>query len=341
MSDKVLIIYDCPKEQCDKIWLKEELEKRGYCVKTVFCLYRISNIEQRGTIGKLFSRMLTLWQSIKGIIKSGKDETVICWSQWSGLFFNMLPGAKERYIISYNWLTPVPNSNTRFLYTKALRNPRLTAIINSKETKERILNDYKAEDTGNIVYIQDVFDDKEEFLCPSYNMEKKYCFSGGRANRDWKLLIEIARLCPNVLFRIAAPKSGWDNSLQIPENVELYFDVEPEKYYALLKDSYMSVYPLKENRVSGLINILKSMQMGKLVLTTDCAFTEMYFPEESSDYLLDSQDAKRWKNKVEELWNYNEEKYCFRVEGMQEHIREYFSPHMAGEKIDTIIRGRK
>ena len=47
----------------------------------------------------------------------------------------------------------------------------------------------------------------------------------------------------------------------------------------------MALYPLKEERVSGLINILKAVQMGKPVLTTKSSFTELYFPKEEEECL--------------------------------------------------------
>lgn len=337
MSGKIVIIYDCSLKKCDKLWLRDVLVKRGYIVKTVTSCCRISNVEQRGKAGKLAARALTLWQCLKGMAKSRKGDVVICWSQWSGLFFNILPGAGARYIISYNWLTPIPNERTRLLYAKALQNKRLTAIINSPSTKERMLQGYGVEDIGNIVYIPDVFDNRERFRSPVYKEEGKYCFSGGRANRDWELLLKIASSCPQVNFKLVAVKSDWNSCLTVPENVRLYFDLEPERYYELLEHSYMSLYPLKEERVSGLINILKSMQMGKPVLTTKISFTEMYFSKEEEECLIPFGDVPGWKRMLEKIWNYEKLEYEARVKRMQEHIQTNFAPDMAGERIDGII----
>lgn len=338
MSNRVVIIYDCPLKSCDKLWLKEELESKGYCIRTINSFFRISNVEQRGKFGKAAARMITFWQSIKGLIKSGKGDTVICWSQWSGLFFNLLPGARKRYIISCNWLTPVQNEKTRKLYAKALQNRNLAAVINSPETKERILRTYRVEDYGNIIYIPDVFDDREPFRNPVYREEQRFCFSGGRANRDWELLMEIAAVCPEIDFRFIAVKSDWNDKIAVPKNVQIFFDLEPAKYYQLLKDSYMAIFPLKEDRVSGLINLLKSVQMGKPVLTTGISFTGIYFPEENKNCLLPFGDSASWKKMLEQIWNYDEEQYKTHVKSMQEYIRQTFSPEMAGKKIDEIIR---
>lgn len=339
MKNRIVIIYDSPLKYCEKIWMKEELVKRGYKVIAIGSFWRISNIEQRGKLGKLAARILTLWQSLKGMIRSRRQDVVICWSQWSGLFFNMIPGADKRNIISYNWLTPVPNEKTRFLYAKALQNEKLWAIINCPKTEEDIKQAYKVKGKSNIAYIPDVFNDKECFQSPHYVTKNRYCFSGGRANRDWNLLMELARKCPYIDFRIVAAGSDWNKNIEIPVNVTVYFDLKPEQYYELLENAYMAVYPLKEDRVSGLINILKSMQKGKIVLTTDMPFTEIYFPKDCRNFLLPFGDSEAWKKEVDMVWNYDCEEYGCLVGKMQKYVQTTFSPKKAIEELEKIITG--
>ncbi len=340
--EKIIIIYDCPLKICDKLWLLHELENKGYFVKTVTSCWKLSHIEQKGKIGKLLFYGLTFWQSIKGMIKSRPDDTVICWSQWSGLFLNKLPGAGKRRIISYNWLTPQYNMKTASLYRDALNNPNLTVVINSPSTKDRILETYGVEDKGNICYIPDVFDDKEEFLSPSYKTEERYWFCGGRANRDWDLFLELAKECPKEEFVGVAAASDWNNDRVIPQNVKMYYDTSADEYYKLLKNCYAAIYPLKENKVSGLINILKSVQFGKLVLTSDIEATELYYPEECKGLLLplgsEEESLNKWKKAIEREARLEGDKYLSNVKNMQKYIKREFSPQIAGEKIDERIR---
>lgn len=339
-TGKIVMVYDEPAAICAKLWLRDAFTARGHKVRTIFSRFRISNVEQRGKAGKLAARLLTLWQCMKALAVSGRGDVVVCWSQWSGLFFNLLPGAGGRYIISCNWLTPVPNRKTRFLYVKALRNRRLTAVINHPGTKARILEGYGVEDTGNIVCVPDVYDDRDVFREPIYPVgsgAEKYCFCGGRANRDWEFLLKAAAECPRMEFRLVAAKSGWDSKWEVPGNVRLYFDLGAEEYYGLLEHAYMSVYPLKEERVSGLINILKSVQMGKPVLVTKQSFTEAYFPGGCRDWLVPSGDMGEWKRMLGEVWDYGQPEYVAKVKRMQEHIRENFSPESAGRQMEEII----
>lgn len=343
--EKVIIIYDCPKKQCDKLWLLQELLAKGFKVRKVFSHWKLSNIEQKGKIGKFFFYVLTCWQSFKGLIKSKTGDTVICWSQWSGLFFNKLPGAKKRYVISYNWLTPQYNAKTAFLYRSALQNPNLTAIINSPSTKDKLIEKYGVEDKGNICYIPDVFDDKEEFKTPAYKEDERYWFCGGRANREWDLFLELAKKCPAEQFVGVAAESDWDKSRKIPENVKMYFDSSAEEYYKFLKECYAAIYPLKEDKVSGLINILKAVQFGKVVLTSDTDATKMYYPTECEDLLLPlgtEEDAlPKWKASMTVISQFTTEEYVCKVKKLQDYIRIHFSPKMAADVLCRRLEDRK
>lgn len=335
---KVTIIYDCPLKQCDKLWVKKELEAHGYTVKTVTPGIKISHLEQRGKPGKILARVWTLWQCIKALGISKPGEAVFCWSQWSGLLFNALPGSKSRLILSYNWLTPMSGNATKSLYVNALRNKNLTAVVNSEETKGKLQEAYGVCDEERMICIPDVYDDSCAFLPPAYKTEGRYCFTGGRANRDWKTFLEIAGKCPKIQFRGVAAESDWNQALEIPENVKIYFDTSPEEYYQLMKGAYLTLYPLEKEVVSGLINIVKSAQLGKPVLITDMPVTRMYYPDSLQGYLPGFQDADGFAGKIREIFGYPKERYESEVFWLQKYIQDNFSPEMAGQKIAACLR---
>lgn len=338
----VTIIYDCPLSKCDKLWLKNGLEGKGYDVKTVTPFFQLSHIEQRGKLGRLCFYALTFWQCVKALFVAKKGETVICWSQWSGLFFNQISKDKKRKILSFNWLTPNANTGKKKLYQEALENPNFTAIINSPENKELTLKAYGAKDQNNIICIPDVFDDREPFYAPAYVEEKKdrYFFCGGRANRDWDLFLDLAKEMPDEKFVGVAAGSDWDKRRVIPENVTMYFDTTESEYYALLKGCFATIFPLKENRVSGLINILKSIQYGKIVLTTDLEATRMYYPEECREYLIpmDGERKEAWKKEINKLETVYDAKYEEVVELLQKHVQKKFVSDAVIERIQNYIR---
>lgn len=333
---RVILIYDCPKASCSKLWVLRELEKNGYNVKAIYSRYPISNIEQKGKTGKLLARLLVLWQAIKGVIFSNKEDVVFCWNNFNALYFNLITGGKRR-IISYNWLTPTPRKKTLFLYQRALNNSNLKAIINFEGNKEVLLEAYQVEDHHNIHYIPDVYDDSVPFIEPNYNIEDKYIFSGGRANRDWKLFLEIARQCPDLRFVGVAAVSDWDKSLSIPENVTMHYDLPANEYYEMMCKAYLTIYPLAENKVSGLVNIVKSIQMGKIVIVSNLPVTNMYYPEQLKELLISNQNIIDWKRVISYYMEVDDIVYMDNVLYIQEHIKMLFSPQIAGQKLNEVI----
>ncbi|MBD5537247.1 MAG: glycosyltransferase family 4 protein [Lachnospiraceae bacterium] len=335
---KIVLIIDCPQASSSKKWVYRELALTGLPIDVVDCKHVISHIEQRGAWGKLIARWITFCQCIKAMKHSKKGDVVFCWSQWSGLLFNMLPGAKTRKIISYNWLTPVPNSKTRFLYANALQNKNLVIVINLEENRDIIAKSYQVEKSSRMLYIPDVFDDSEQFEKPFHIKDNRYCFSGGRANRDWKLFCRLAELNTQIRFEAVANRADWDDELPVPSNVSLHFDIPAEEYYALLRGAYLAIYPLKENKVSGLVNIVKASQMGKIVLTTRLPVTQMYYPISHKEYLLEVGKVDDWCREIQKVYAYTEEEYNVYVQAVQQHIQRNFSPEMAGQILREQIR---
>lgn len=339
-QNPVTVIFDCPVKQCDKLWVREELNRQGFRVKTVAPCLKLSQIEQRGKAGRLLFYLLTFWQCMKALFRSRKGETVVCWSQWSGLFFNRLAGAGRRNIISFNWLTPSSGKRTRFLYVSALNNPAFTAIINSGDTRERLRQAYGAGERERIVYIPDVYDDGEPFWFPIYRKENRYCFMGGRANRDWELLWKLAESCPDISFVAVAAKADWQERKELP-NIDLKFDLPAKEYYRLLQESYLPVFLLKDEKVSGLINIVKSVQFGKPVLATDLPAVSMYYPKTCRTSLVPAGELEYLKERLYGIYGYTKQEYEEHVRLMEEHIKNKFSPQMAGKRLAGLIQGEK
>ena len=336
-NNKVIIIYDCPWEVCDKTWLYNELKKTGKVIKRVEPKCLISQVELRGAKGKILAILLTLSECVKARLMSKKGDVVVCWSQWSGLLFNLLPGSRRRKVISFNWLTPTFNKKTRFIYANALNNPNFVAIINSRDNRKKLQDAYGCRSNRNIYYLADVFDDRNTFAKPQYIIESPYGFIGGIANRDWKLFFEVAKRCVNITFHAVASKTGWDNNMECPDNVMMQFDLTEEAYKEIMQKAYVVLIPLKEDKVSGLVNILKSVQLGKIVLTTELSVTSDYFPEHLKGYLAKRGDAAKWCENVNAVFTFGEEEYSKYVEDMQAHIKDRFSPQAAGKELRRIL----
>lgn len=350
MKKRILLIYDCPMKQCDKLWVYHGLLEHGYDVKVIDAPFAIGHLDQRGKLGVLLAVVVIMIQSLWAVLCSRPDDIIFCWLQKSGIYCNKFARGKRK-ILSYNWLTPRPKKSTKRLYAAALENPNMRIVINALENKEKNLCAYGAADRNTIVYIPDVYEEKADFKMPRYHKEHfpdtiqdavtryqgRYCFMGGRANRDWKLFLEAAQSCPDILFVGVAAASDWDKSIEVPTNVVMHFDTTAEAYYDLLSHAYLAIYPLKEERVSGLINIIKGALEGIPVLITDLPVTNMYYAKEDKDMLFPMGDCKAMCDAIHMLYNWSEEQYVAKVKHLQEHIQKEFSPEMASRRIHQII----
>jgi len=140
------------------------------------------------------------------------------------------------------------------------------------------------------------------------------------------------------MFVAVAVKSDWNNHLKIPKNVTLYFDTSQDKYYKLLENAHISIFPLRDDRVSGLVNIIKSIQYGKLTLTTKLKVTENYYPDNQKELLTPLNDLEGWVKLLQKYFEIADVDYIQLVEQMQDHLKKNFSPESAVEKLDRFIK---
>lgn len=334
MSKKITLLYDTTREECDKKWVMEGLQEKGYTVKPLYCPCAVFTLEQKGKVGKLIAIIMITLQCIGAAMQTKPYESVFCWNHWTGLIMNLLFG-KKRYIISYNWLTPKMNPKTQWIYRKALENPRLCAVVNSQENRKKLLEAYQANDQNNIYYIPDVYDDTISFQSFEAGCQESYCFMGGVENRDWDMFLEIARQCPEIAFVGVTAKTQAINESEIPNNVEMHYDVSMEEYYGLMANSCFCICLLKEDRVSGLINILKAAQLGKIMLITKTAATTLYFPKEQEKCLLERDQISSAVQRIKELKDCSVAEYEALLGQWQTYIRKEYSPECA---VNTICK---
>lgn len=334
----IVIIYDCPLEECDKLWLYNGLKERNYNIKVICPKFVISRMSRKGIMWRIICKLITFIDGLKAIMISKKEDILLCWTNSSGVMTFIISKLlfRSRKIVAFNWLNPNTKGLVKLFYKKALEDNNFVATVNTKENKSNLINYYKIKDKKNIYFFQDIFDDNEEFIKPTINNKDRYCFTGGMNNRDWQTLLEVARINPHLKFKVVALKKDW-NYLNIPSNVQIYFDISVNEYYSLVKDSYIVVLPLKENKASGLINIIKSIQYGKLCITTDLLFTQSYYPDTLKNLLCPIGDVEAISKMISYIYNYSNETYCNKVNELQKHLLNNFSPSNGINIIENII----
>ena len=205
---KIVVMYDCPLNSCDKLWLHNGLEKKGYKVKVIDSKYTLSRLSRNGFWGNIISKIYMLKQGIIASLIANKEDIILCWT--TGLGVNTYLATKilfrNRKIISLNWLTPTQKGINKILFKRALMNKNFISTVNDNITKDKILKYYSIDKGANIFYFQDIFDDSEKFINSKKKKEKRYCFTGGMNNRYWESIIEVAKINSDINFKFVSLK---------------------------------------------------------------------------------------------------------------------------------------
>jgi len=108
---------------------------------------------------------------------------------------------------------------------------------------------------------------------------KDYVFTGGYTNRDYRLIIECARIVSDTEFLIVASSlNKKDFEGDLPANITLYEDIQPDLFYSLMKGAKYVIVPLEKNvGASGQMLCLGAMGLSKPVIYTDVSAINYYF----------------------------------------------------------------
>ncbi len=340
---KIIILFDCPCEENDKKWLYDELQKiYGTSGTDVIPLYTKNALAVLKNSGKRVSYLIQgLKLSAEAIQKSRGGGSLVCWGVTTGFITNFLSRilGNSREILAMNWLTPInPPFLAIWLRRMMVNNRRCRIIVNSVESKDKWLKVLRVKDRGNIYFIPDTYDSQIEFQRP-YRRENVYCFTGGENNRDWKFLMKIAEQMPEMEFICAAYEADFRQQVNhVPENVRVYYSLPVQEYYALMKGASVILLPLRDNRVSGLINITHAAQYGQVCISTRTKATELYYREDLRRFLPE-RDLEKWVESLSYLIQCSNDEYVSVASGFQDYIRRQFNPEEIARELSEVIGG--
>ena len=244
MEGNYCVVLDCPCEQNDKAWIHDELNKLEKINTVIYTKNKSMSQRSRGNIlDKAVFVFYLLWQPILSVLKTSQGDTIICWLHWTGLILNeiVVRLRLKRTIVSMNWLTPPQQRKGKLfgLERRAVNNPNCIIVVNSPDSKEKWLRYLECKDNNNIIYHSDVSDEVVDNNVVASKKKNRYCFSGGMNNRDWGLLIDLAKEMPNIKFVCVALRSDWESKVSddIPSNIEVHFDTNSDQYYQLMRES--------------------------------------------------------------------------------------------------------
>lgn len=134
---------------------------------------------------------------------------------------------------------------------------------------------------------------------------ENYILSAGKAGRDYALLVNAVRNM-GVDVKIVSDRDSV-NGINIPENVELYIDIDHSDYMKLLEKCMFVVVPLKYLPMStGQVVILEAMALGKAVIATRTLGTVDYIKNNHNGILVEHDNPIELKEAISLLIRDNE-----------------------------------
>lgn len=233
---------------------------------------------------------------------SHHDDTIVCWydfqavlCHWLFMFF-----FKRRKIVCINLLlkdkASAKNKIVAWLYKKALKSKHFVASVTSVEygihLKERLgIN-------KELFLLHDVFQDDYKVnayldICPNT------VFCGGRNGRDWRFMLEVAKVMPNIQFHLVMPKVTYDEyQHELPSNVVARYNISMEDFMKEMCSCEIVALPLDTEAPAGLIVLFQAAANMKYIITTDTMTTREYLSDGRGCLLPNDVDV--WKKVINE-----------------------------------------
>lgn len=288
---KIILGYEW--KYTEKHWLHQLLEKQGWEVVVVDS----RNVDRRKKLKKwhkIFELCdyFVIANKARKIAKQG--DIFISWCCTTGVIFSALFKRQKCKVLALHLLTQKNDSFTgklrNILYFRALNNPFFHTACSTNAGIEIAIDIFGEKYREKFCLLNDAFiSEKIEIVKKS----RDYCFSGGASGRDWVTLCRVCQMCPEIQFLIVAGSGTFDNRIQFPPNVEIYFDIAKSDFDEKLRGAKMVALPLISEMTSGLIVLFEAIRNQIITVSSNIEAVEHYYPERYRELLCPIGDAER------------------------------------------------
>lgn len=132
----------------------------------------------------------------------------------------------------------------------------------------------------------------------------EFVFTGGYTNRDYNLMLELAKLKSEIefVFVVSSLNREFIN-VALPQNIKLYKDISGDEFEKLLAQAKVVVVPLKnEVGSSGQMLCIQAMRNKKAIFYSKASSINDYFSNENSGISFEKGDLSTLSNKLDELF---------------------------------------
>jgi len=336
-SKNTKIIFLVDYDPINFNWLAKQFENTEFDSKT----YGMADSKKNRTVKwrriLLFYNYINL--AIRSLLHSKESDIIVSWNfivgAFAGFFCKIL--FLKRTILSINMISNEKgffNKMVRkIVYNKAFNYPKFYATVNSEELIDSYSNNFII-NRAHFFLLPDCI--RHEYENAPYSIGNKKVFCGGEAMRDWPTLFKAAKLLPSVKFVGVARRKLFDTKLEIPANVEMYYDTEPDFFYEQLKKSSLVALPLSTKAPAGLIVMIQAALLSKPIIITKTSSTLNYIENMRNGILVSLGNETELAERIEYLTLNNDVRRNL-AENMFIDIKR-FSPENYAKKIMKILR---
>lgn len=265
---------------------------------------KIAKREKKEVYSPKCSRLIVGW--LKGCLsvlkQSHRNDMIVCWYDFQGVLCYWLSRLtfKRRKIVCINLLLKdkesMKNKVVAWLYKKALNSKYFVASVTSVEYGNHLKKRLGVD--KDLILLHDVFHEDYK-VNGSVKVHPNTVFCGGRNGRDWKFMIEVAKVMPHVLFHLVMPKVTYDEyQHELPNNVVAMYNISMEDFMKEMCSCEIVALPLDTEAPAGLIVLFQAAANMKYIITTDTMTTREYLSDGRGCLL--PNDVEVWKKAINE-----------------------------------------
>lgn len=250
------------------------------------------------------SRLIVGWLKgcLSALSQSCRNDTIICWYDFQAVLCYWLAklSFRQRKLVLINLLlkdkASTKNKVVAWLYKKALKSKHFVASVTSVEYGKHLKNRLGID--KELFLLHDVFQENYKINgCMDVHPNTVFC--GGRNGRDWKFMIEVAKVMPHVLFHLVMPKVTYDEyQHELPSNVVAKYNLSMNDFLKEMCSCELVALPLDTEAPAGLIVLFQAAANMKYIITTDTMTTREYLSDGRGCLL--PNDVEVWKKAINE-----------------------------------------
>ena len=283
----VYFLYDNPQDKNTVSFISEKI-----------------NLKIKEIYSPKSNKLIVGW--IKGCFKllkqSRKIDIVVCWYDFQAVlcYWFIRLTCRQRKIVCINLLlkdkASTKNKVVAWLYKKALKSKHFVASVTSVEYGNHLKQRLGL--AKELFLLHDVFHENYK-VNNSTDIRPNTVFCGGRNGRDWKFMIEVAKVMPHVLFQLVMPKVTYDEyQHELPSNVVAKYNLSMNDFMKEMCSSEIVALPLDTEAPAGLIVLFQAAANLKYIITTDTMTTREYLSDGRGCLL--PNEVEVWKKAINE-----------------------------------------